>query len=151
MFTGIVEELGEVVAVDDLGDAARLTVRGPQVTGGVAGGDSIAVNGVCLTVSGDTGDSVHRRRDARDPDPLRLGAAARRGPRSIWSVRSGWKIASAVISSRATSTARARSSRSPAEHWDVVRVGLPPGLSRYVVEKGSIAVDGISLTVVFVE
>ena len=54
MFTGIVEELGEVIGIDDLGDAARLTVRGPQVTGDVAGGDSIAVNGVCLTVSGHT-------------------------------------------------------------------------------------------------
>ena len=50
MFTGIVEELGEVVSRDDLGDAARLTVRGPLVTSDVAPGDSIAVNGVCLTV-----------------------------------------------------------------------------------------------------
>jgi riboflavin synthase len=52
MFTGIVEELGEVVGLDDLGDAARLTVRGPEVTSDVAHGDSIAVNGVCLTVAG---------------------------------------------------------------------------------------------------
>jgi len=57
MFTGIVEELGEVVAVDDQGDAARLTVRGPQLTTGTANGDSIAVNGVCLTVSSHTADA----------------------------------------------------------------------------------------------
>src|ERR1700759_4753955 len=57
MFTGIVEELGEVVGLDDLGDAARLTVRGPEVTSDVAHGDSIAVNGVCLTVASSAGDS----------------------------------------------------------------------------------------------
>ena len=69
MFTGIVEELGEVVALTDLGDSVRLTLRGPTVVEGAAHGDSIAVNGVCLTVVEATARRVHRRRDAGDPRP----------------------------------------------------------------------------------
>ena len=71
MFTGIVEELGEVVALEEFADAARLTVRGPLVTAGASAGDSIAVNGVCLTVTGAFGRHVQRRRDGRDPQPVR--------------------------------------------------------------------------------
>ncbi len=151
MFTGIVEELGEVVAVDDLGDAARLTVRGPQVTGDVAGGDSIAVNGVCLTVSGHAGgtftaDVMRETLTRSSLGALTPGAAVNLERSVRLEDRLGGHLVQGHVDGTGTIVAR-----SPAEHWDVVRVGLPPGLSRYVVEKGSIAVDGISLTVVSVD
>ena len=108
MFTGIVEELGEVIGIDDLGDAARLTVRGPQVTGDVAGGDSIAVNGVCLTVSGHTKGTftadVMRETLARSSLGALTPGAAVNLERSV-----RLEIVSVATSSRATSTARARS------------------------------------------
>jgi riboflavin synthase len=165
MFTGIVEELGEVVAIDDLGDAARLTVRGPQVTGDVANGDSIAVNGVCLTVSSHSGDAFTA--DVMRETLIRssLGALAPGAPVNLErSVRLADRLGGHLVQGHVDGTGTI-ASRTPAEHWDVVRIALPPGppgpsgppslpgppgLARYVVEKGSIAVDGISLTVVSV-
>ena len=148
MFTGIVEELGEVVAVEDLGDAARLTVRGPRVTGGVANGDSIAVNGVCLTVSSHTGDAftadVMRETLARSS----LGALAPGAAVNLErSVRLADRLGGHLVQGHVDGTGTI-ASRTPADHWDLVRIAIPPGLARYVVEKGSVAVDGISLTVV---
>ncbi len=148
MFTGIVEELGEVVAIDDLGDAARLTVRGPQVTGDVANGDSIAVSGVCLTVSSHNGDAfsadVMRETLIRSSLGTLAPGAAVNLERSVrLADRLGGHLVQGHVDGTGTITSRA-----PAEHWDVVRIALPPGLHRYVVEKGSIAVDGISLTIV---
>jgi riboflavin synthase len=153
MFTGIVEELGEVVAIDDLGDAARLTVRGPQVTGDVANGDSIAVNGVCLTVSSHGGDAFTA--DVMRETLIRssLGAIAPGAAVNLErSVRLADRLGGHLVQGHVDGTGTI-ASRTPAEHWDVVRIALPPGppsLARYVVEKGSIAVDGISLTVVSV-
>jgi riboflavin synthase len=150
MFTGIVEELGEVVAIDDLGDAARLTVRGPQVTGDVANGDSIAVSGVCLTVSGHNGDAftadVMRETLIRSSLGALVPGAAVNLERSV---RLADRLGGHLVQGHVDGTG-AIVSRTPAEHWDVVRIALPPNLNRYVVEKGSIAVDGISLTVVSV-
>jgi riboflavin synthase len=151
MFTGIVEELGEVVAIDDLGDAARLTVRGPQVTGDVANGDSIAVSGVCLTVSSHNGDvfsaDVMRETLIRSSLGALVPGAAVNLERSVrLADRLGGHLVQGHVDGTGTIISRA-----PAEHWDVVRIALPPGplrLHRYVVEKGSIAVDGISLTIV---
>jgi riboflavin synthase len=147
MFTGIVEELGEVVGLDDLGDAARLTVRGPEVTGDVSNGDSIAVNGVCLTVASVAGDSftadVMRETLARSS----LGALAPGTPVNLErSVRLADRLGGHLVQGHVDGVGEVVA-RTPAEHWDVVRFALPPGLDRYVVEKGSIAVDGISLTV----
>ncbi len=147
MFTGIVEELGEIVGLDDLGDAARLTVRGPEVTSDVANGDSIAVNGVCLTVTssaaGTFAADVMRETLTRSS----LGALAPGSPVNLErSVRLADRLGGHLVQGHVDGVGEVVS-RSPGEHWDVVRITLPPGLDRYVVEKGSIAVDGISLTV----
>ena len=147
MFTGIVEELGEVVAIEDLADAARLTVRGPQVTEGVSHGDSIAVNGVCLTVTGSSGGTFTADVMRETLDRSSLGTLAPGTPVNLerpvrLSDRLGGHLVQGHIDGTGTIVSRA-----PGERWDVVRIALPPGLARYVVEKGSVAVDGISLTV----
>ena len=164
MFTGIVEDLGEVEAVEHLGDFARIHVRSAVVTQDARPGDSICVNGVCLTVTGliaarpapagardssrRPADRLHRRRDGGDAPALQPQVRQPRAPRSTWSARSASRTGSAATSSRATPTARPPSSAAtPSEDWEVVRIGLPAGLARYVVHKGSIAVDGVSLTV----
>jgi len=153
MFTGIVEELGETIAVDDLGDAARLTVRGPQVTQDVANGDSIAVNGVCLTVASTSGDTFTADVMRETLNRSGLGALAPGTPVNLErSVRLADRLGGHLVQGHVDGTGTIIS-RTPAEHWDVVRIGLPPGppdLARYVVEKGSVAVDGISLTIVSV-
>ena len=153
MFTGIVEELGETIAVDDLGDAARLTVRGPQVTQDVANGDSIAVNGVCLTVASTSGDTFTADVMRETLNRSSLGALAPGTPVNLErSVRLADRLGGHLVQGHVDGTGTIIS-RTPAEHWDVVRIGLPPGppdLARYVVEKGSVAVDGISLTIVSV-
>lgn len=148
MFTGIVEELGEVVGRDDLGDAARFVIRGPLVTADARHGDSIAVNGVCLTVvevlpggrfSADVMAETLRRSSlaaAEVGGPVNLERAA------AVDSRLGGHIVQGHVDGTGTVI-----SRTPSEHWEVVRVTLPAQLSRYVVEKGSITVDGVSLTV----
>jgi riboflavin synthase len=153
MFTGIVEELGETVAVDDRGDAAQLTVRGPQVTQDVANGDSIAVNGVCLTVASTSGDTFTADVMRETLNRSSLGALTPGTPVNLErSVRLADRLGGHLVQGHVDGTGTIIS-RTPAEHWDVVRIGLPPGppdLARYVVEKGSVAVDGISLTIVSV-
>ncbi|MEU4741692.1 riboflavin synthase [Actinosynnema sp. NPDC023658] len=150
MFTGIVEELGEVVAVTDLPDAARVTIAGPIVTGDAKHGDSIAVNGVCLTVvdvvDGAFTADVMRETLVRsslakvtEGDKVNLERAAAVGQRL------GGHIVQGHVDGTGVVLARER-----AEHWELVHIGLPPDLARYVVEKGSITVDGVSLTVVSV-
>jgi riboflavin synthase len=147
MFTGIVEELGEVTAWDDLADSARLTVRGPLVTSDAAHGDSIAVNGVCLTV-------VEARDGAFTADVMKetlsrsaLGALAVGSPVNLErAVRLQDRLGGHLVQGHVDGTGEIRSVV-PDQHWTVVRVSLPDGLGRYVVEKGSITVDGVSLTV----
>ena len=148
MFTGIVEELGEVVAQEDLGDATRMTIRGPIVTSDAGHGDSIAVNGVCLTVvdvladgqfSADVMAETLNRSSLRalaPGSPVNLERAA------AVNGRLGGHIVQGHVDGTGTVIAR-----SPSQHWEIVRIGLPREISRYVVEKGSITVDGISLTV----
>jgi riboflavin synthase len=150
MFTGIVEELGEIVAVDDLGDAARLTVRGPQVAEDISNGDSISVNGVCLTVASFTGATFTADVMRETLTRSGLGALTPGAPVNLErSVRLADRLGGHLVQGHVDGTGTVVS-RAPAEHWDVVRITLPPGLARYVVEKGSVAVDGISLTVVSV-
>ncbi len=150
MFTGIVEELGEVVAVDDLGDAARLSVRGPRVTDGVANGDSIAVNGVCLTVASHTGDAFTADVMRETLTRSSLGALVPGTRVNLErSVRLADRLGGHLVQGHVDGTGTIIS-RTPADHWEVVRIALPPGLARYIVEKGSVAVDGISLTIVSV-
>jgi riboflavin synthase len=147
MFTGIVEELGEVVAIEDLSEAARLTVRGPQVTADARNGDSISINGVCLTVTS-TADGTFTADVMRETlDRSSLGAVRPGTPVNLErSVRLADRLGGHLVQGHTDGTGEVIK-RSPAEHWDVVRISLPPDLTRYVVHKGSISVDGISLTV----
>ncbi|MFJ9738946.1 riboflavin synthase [Streptomyces sp. NPDC101166] len=148
MFTGIVEELGEVTAVENLGDASRFRLRGPVVTDGAKHGDSIAVNGVCLTVVEHEGDEFTADVMAETLDRSSLGALTvgsrvnLERPTAV-----GARLGGHIVQGHVDGTG-AVLERKPSEHWEIVKVSLPAGLSRYVVEKGSITVDGISLTVV---
>ena len=163
MFTGIVEDLGEVEAVEHSGDSARVFIRSDKVTHGTRPGDSIAVNGVCLTVTGLLSDLPAA--EGTPPDALGgtrgftadvMGETLARS--SLAGVVPGTKVnlersvrledrlGGHLVQGHVDGTA-AIIRRQPQEHWEVVRIGLPPGLASYVVHKGSIAVDGISLTV----
>ncbi|MEV4665121.1 riboflavin synthase [Micromonospora echinofusca] len=148
MFTGIVEELGEVVRVTETaGDSALVAVRGPLVTSDARHGDSIAVNGVCLTVvdvengtfTADVMGETLRRSALgalRAGDPVNLERAA------ALNSRLGGHLVQGHVDGVGEVVAR-----EPAAQWETVRFRLPAALSRYVVEKGSITVDGVSLTV----
>ena len=148
MFTGIVEELGEVVAKDDLGDSARFTVRGPVVTSDARHGDSIAVNGVCLTVvdvlpdGRFTADVMAETLNRSSLAALSPGSSVNLERAAALNSRLGGHIVQGHVDGTGTVI-----SRTPSPNWEVVRIALPSGLSRYVVEKGSITVDGVSLTV----
>jgi len=145
MFTGIVAELGEVAGVEHHGDAARLAIRGSAE--GVALGESIAVNGVCLTVTGILGGTFTADVMGETLNRSGLGALTPGTPVNLErSARLADRIGGHLVQGHVDATATIIS-RTPAEHWDQVRISLPGGISRYVVEKGSIAVDGISLTV----
>ncbi len=145
MFTGIVAELGEVAGVEHHGDAARLTIRGS--TEGVVPGESIAVNGVCLTVTGILDGTFSADVMGETLNRSGLGALAPGAPVNLErSVRLADRLGGHLMQGHVDAAA-AIMSRTPAERWDQVRIGLPGSIARYVVEKGSIAVDGISLTV----
>ena len=148
MFTGIVEEVGTLVVRESSSDSAVLRIQAKRVLEGVALGDSIAVNGVCLTVTDVQPDGVWstdvmaetlRRSSlgtAGAGDPVNLERAVT--PHT----RLGGHLMQGHVDGVGSIVAR-----TPGEHWEVVRIALPPALARYVVEKGSIAVDGVSLTV----
>ncbi len=147
MFTGIVEELGEVVAVEPLADASRLTVRGPLVTSDAGHGDSISVNGVCLTVVANDGGAFTADVMSETLTRSSLGALVPGSPVNLErAVRVSDRLGGHVVQGHVDGTGEVLSV-TPDEHWTVVRVALPDGLGRYVVEKGSITVDGVSLTV----
>jgi len=145
MFTGIVEELGEVAGIEYRGDAARLTIRGS--TQDTSLGDSIAVNGVCLTVTEMMDGTFTADVMGETLDRSGLGALTPGAPVNLeQSVRLADRLGGHLVQGHVDGTGTIIS-RTPAEHWDQVRISLPASLSRYVVHKGSIAVDGISLTV----
>ena len=168
MFTGIVEDLGEVEAVDHLGDFARIHIRSTVVTQDAKPGDSICVSGVCLTV---TSLISSRPRPAvgsqEPPPPIPLGFVAdvmgetlRHSSLKSFapgtkvnlerSVRLEDRLGGHLVQGHTDGTATIVS-RDPQEHWEVVRISLPAGLARYIVHKGSITVDGVSLTVSGIE
>jgi len=147
MFTGIVEELGQIVSVEAGEESAVIRVRGPLVTSDAAHGASIAVNGVCLTVVEHDGDSFSvdvmaetlRRSSLGDlscGDPVNLERA----------MAASSRFGGHIVQGHVDGTAEVVS-RTPGDRWEVVTFTLPQGLARYVVEKGSITVDGVSLTV----
>lgn len=152
MFTGIIEELGEVVAVEDLGDATRLTVRGERVTADATHGDSIAVNGVCLTVTDPGAAAARARTFTADvmAETLRRSSLGALAPGSRVNLERpmalGGRLDGHLVQGHVDGTGTVLA-RTPSPHWEVVRISLPADLARYVVEKGSITVDGTSLTV----
>ncbi|HJU97224.1 MAG TPA: riboflavin synthase [Jiangellaceae bacterium] len=147
MFTGIVEELGEVVALTLRAQSARMTLRGPRVTVDAVQGASIAVNGVCLTVvdaadGSFTADVMRETLDRSTLADLGVGAAVNLERPVRPSGRLGGHIVQGHVDGVGSVIGR-----TPGDRWEVLRIGLDAGLARYVVEKGSVAVDGVSLTV----
>lgn len=148
MFTGIVEELGTVAAVEDQGDAIRLTVRAATVLADAALGDSIAVNGCCLTVAARTDDTwtadvMQETLDKTSLHGVQPGDRVNLERAVTAHTRLGGHIVQGHVDGVGTVLGR-----TPSEHWEVVEISLPGGLTRYLVDKGSITVDGVSLTVV---
>ncbi|AKK11172.1 riboflavin synthase [Corynebacterium uterequi] len=147
MFTGLVEEIGTVAALEPLADAIRLRIAAARVIEGVSAGDSISVNGVCLTVTDydDAGFAADVMQESLNRSSL--GALEVGSPVNLErAVAVGDRLGGHIVQGHVDGTAQVVS-RQPSEHWEVVRVGLPADLRRYVVTKGSIAVNGTSLTV----
>ena len=147
MFTGIIEEIGEVVAIDKGQESARLSIRGPVVCSDARLGASIAVNGTCLTVT--------------DLDEVTFGCDVM--AETLNRTALGWLTPGSRVNLERPVAVAGRLgghivqghvdgvtelvSRTPGDHWEVFRFSLPTTLARYVVEKGSIAINGTSLTV----
>lgn len=147
MFTGLVEEVGRVEELQPQGDAVRLSIAATTVLGDAQLGDSIAVNGVCLTVAelGEnafTADVMQESLNRSALGQLQVGDEVNLERALLPTTRLGGHIVQGHVDATATLL-----SRTPSEHWDVLRFSLPPQLGRYVVEKGSITVQGTSLTV----
>lgn len=148
MFTGIVEELGSIAAIEDQGDAVRLVVETAVVLEDAHLGDSIAVDGCCLTITEHDGtrwtadvmaESLRRTTlgERRPGDRVNLERA----------VRADQRLGGHVVQGHVDGVGRVLDRR-PSEYWTVVEIGYPSELARFLVEKGSITVDGISLTLV---
>ena len=149
MFTGIVEELGRVVEVTKLADdSARLVVSGPLVTTDAKHGDSIAVNGVCLTVVTLTEGTFSADVMAETLHRSSLGALQAGDPVNLERpMAADGRFGGHIVQGHVDGLGRIRA-RHPSDNWEVVEVDLPEDLARFLVEKGSITVDGVSLTVV---
>ncbi|MEO5834111.1 MAG: riboflavin synthase [Nakamurella sp.] len=150
MFTGIIEERGEVLdltlAAD--GDSARLTIRAATVTGDVGHGDSIAVSGVCLTVvdraeGSFTADVMAETLGRTTLGALAVGDEVNLERSVLPTTRMGGHVVQGHVDGVGTLV-----SRTPHPAWDEIRIGVGPGIARYIAGKGAIAVDGISLTVI---
>ncbi|GGH37120.1 riboflavin synthase [Microbacterium album] len=147
MFTGIVEEIGRIVAVEPSGDGVRLTVRAPRAVQDVAHGDSIAVSGVCLTVVDWTEEGFTADVMRQTLDMSTLGAVAVGTPVNIERATAvGARLGGHIVQGHIDGTGVVRDVR-PGAQWRVLRMGLPSVLAPLVLDKGSIAVDGVSLTV----
>ena len=147
MFTGIVEEIGAVTAVEPSGDGVRLTVRAPRAVSDAAHGDSIAVSGVCLTVvdRGDDWFTADVMKQTLDMSTLE-GVAAGRVVNLERATAAHGRLGGHIVQGHIDGTGELVEVR-PGEQWRVLRVALPTALAPLVVDKGSIAVDGVSLTV----
>lgn len=150
MFTGIVEELGRVAGVDERGDAVLLSVTGPLVSSDARPGDSIAVNGVCLTVVEVGPDGFTADVMAETLRRSTLAGVVAGSPVNLErAVRADGRLGGHIVQGHVDGTATV-SEVAPGEHWTDMAFDLAPGLAHYIVEKGSITVDGVSLTVVSV-
>ncbi|PVG82989.1 riboflavin synthase [Nocardioides gansuensis] len=148
MFTGIVEELGTVAAVEEQGDAIRLTIEAATVLEGTGLGDSIAVNGCCLTVVSTDGGrwTADVMQETLDKTSL-AGVAPGERVNLERAVTVDKRLGGHLVQGHVDGVGEVLR-RTPSEHWEVVEISLPQHLSRYLVDKGSITVDGVSLTVV---
>jgi riboflavin synthase len=147
VFTGIVEEVGTLVVREDGPDSAVLRIRARRVLDGVALGDSIAVNGVCLTVTAVDGDVWSTDVMAETLERSSLGSVTDGSPVNLErAVTPQTRLGGHMVQGHVDGVGRIVG-RTPGDRWEVVRIALPPALARYVVEKGSVAVDGVSLTV----
>ena len=151
MFTGIVEEFRRVVRLETNEDCARLTVEAPTVTQDASLGDSISVNGCCLTVAAMHGSTFTADLMAETLTRTTLGSQAPGDPVNLErALRATDRLGGHIVQGHVDATAEVLD-RSHGEHWDLLRVGLPREIARYVAVKGSVALDGVSLTVVDVE
>lgn len=148
MFTGIVEELGRVVRLETVEDSARLTVEAPTVTQDVNLGDSVSVNGCCLTVTAVQGSTFTADLMAETLTRTTLGSQAPGDPVNLErALRASDRLGGHIVQGHVDATAEVLDHHR-GEHWDLLRIGLPQEIARYVAVKGSVALDGVSLTVV---
>jgi riboflavin synthase len=148
MFTGIVEELGTVEAVERQSDAVRLTVRADTVLEDTGLGDSISVNGCCLTVAERTGSTWTADVMAETLAKTALGSLAPGDRVNLERAATvGSRLGGHLVQGHVDAVGHVVR-RDPGEHWDVVTISMPVDLAPYLVDKGSITVDGVSLTVV---
>ena len=148
MFTGIVEELGRIVRLETVEDSARLTVEAPTVTQDVSLGDSVSVNGCCLTVTAVHGSTFTADLMAETLTRTTLGSQAPGDPVNLErALRASDRLGGHIVQGHVDATAEVLDHHH-GEHWDLLRIGLPQEIARYVAVKGSVALDGVSLTVV---
>lgn len=148
MFTGIVEELGRIVRLETVEDSARLTVEAPTVTQDVNLGDSVSVNGCCLTVTAVHGSTFTADLMAETLTRTTLGSQAPGDPVNLErALRASYRLGGHIVQGHVDATAEVLDHHH-GEHWDLLRIGLPQEIARYVAVKGSVALDGVSLTVV---
>jgi riboflavin synthase len=151
MFTGIVEEVGRLVAVDAGPGATRMTIAAPAVCAELAAGQSVAVNGVCLTVTGV--EKAAFRIDLIGETLARSSLGQLAAGASVNLERAvplGGRLGGHLVQGHVDGVGRL-TDRRPGDRGELLRVAIPEQLARYVVEKGSIALDGVSLTVAAVE
>lgn len=148
MFTGIVEELGRVIRLETIEDSARLTVEAPTVTQDVSLGDSVSVNGCCLTVTAVHGSTFTADLMAETLTRTTLGSQAPGDPVNLErALRASDRLGGHIVQGHVDATAEVLDHHR-GEHWDLLRISLPQEIARYVAVKGSVTLDGVSLTVV---
>ena len=148
MFTGIIEELGDVERAERAEDSARLTIHAPLVIEGTRSGDSIGVNGCCLTVVEVRADAFTADLMAETLTRTTLGSQAPGDPVNLErALRASDRLGGHIVQGHVDATAEVLNHHR-GEHWDLLRIGLPQEIARYVAVKGSVALDGVSLTVV---
>lgn len=147
MFTGLIEEIGEIVQVQPVGDSLRLTVKGPKVASDAAHGDSIQVSGVCLTVIEQSPDTFTADVMEQSINMSTLGAIAPGDRVNLErAARVDSRLGGHIVQGHVDGTAQLVSS-TPIDNWRVLRFALPKELAPLLVDKGSITVSGVSLTV----
>ena len=147
MFTGIIEEMGEITAIVPAGDGWRLTVRAPRAAADAVHGESIAVSGVCLTVVGSTADTFDTDVMKQTLDVAAIGSATVGTRVNIEKAMPvGARLGGHIVQGHVDGVGDVLDVR-PGAQWSVLRISLPADLAPLVVDKGSISVDGTSLTV----